>query len=378
MNRRRHFPHASGFSLVEVLVALVIGSLAMVVVLQVFWLSEGTKRTSTSGSDAQQGGSMGLYLLERDLRQAGYGMNAVPALGCTVVGYDKGPPVRDPIPAFVFAPVVITQGATNAPDTISISYGSDANFSPVAVLTQANGGNNANYQVTSNFGFTINDLIIVTEVGNPQCTLAQVNEIPPAGGNPQVIHNTGVNSPRYNKASGMGVNHGIGSRIYNLGKLPVVNIYSVTTPSATVPDGRLNVQNTIIDANATPIVDGVVNLQAEYGMDDGVNNATITQAVYAADDGIVDNWTTTTPATPAAWAQVLAVRLAVVARSGLREKPDKATGQCNITASQPTWAGSTTSPIVLGNDSDGVSWKCYRYRVYETTVPLRNMIWRPS
>lgn len=377
MNMKRRFPVPRGFSLVEILVALVIGSLAMVVVLQVFWLSEGTKRTSTSGSDAQQAGAMALYLLERDLRQAGYGMNATPALGCSVVGYDAGPPVRDPIPSFIFAPVVITQGASNAPDSISISYGSDNNFTPVATLTQANGGTNANYMVTSNFGFTLMDLIIVVEAGNPQCTLAQVNQIPPAGGNPLVIHNTGVNNPRYNKAGGMGVNHGIGAQIFNLGQLPVVNIYSVNTPSATIPDGRLNVQNTIRDAVATPIVDGIVNLQAEYGMDDGANNGTIAGGSYTADDGIADNWSKTTPATAAAWNQVLAVRLAVVARSGLREKPNPATGLCSYTANQPTWAGSATSPIVLTNDADGFSWKCYRYRVYETTVPLRNMIWRP-
>jgi type IV pilus assembly protein PilW len=27
---------------------------------------------------------------------------------------------------------------------------------------------------------------------------------------------------------------------------------------------------------------------------------------------------------------------------------------------------------------DGIDWKCYRYRVFETIVPLRNAGWRPE
>jgi len=26
----------------------------------------------------------------------------------------------------------------------------------------------------------------------------------------------------------------------------------------------------------------------------------------------------------------------------------------------------------------GVTWQCFRYRVFETTVPLRNWIWKSS
>ena len=80
------------------------------------------------------------------------------------------------------------------------------------------------------------------------------------------------------------------------------------------------------------------------------------------------------PAAPTAadWAQVLAMRLAVVARSGLREKANPATGVCDITTAAPTWSGGTLDV------STDPNWQCYRYRVFETTVPLRNMIWRPE
>ena len=29
----------------------------------------------------------------------------------------------------------------------------------------------------------------------------------------------------------------------------------------------------------------------------------------------------------------------------------------------------------MANLADGTDWRNYRYRVYETTVPLRNLIW---
>lgn len=365
-----------GFSLVEVMVALVIGLLAMIVVLQVFWLSEGSKRTSTSGSDAQQSGALALYGIQRDLLQAGYGMNGMPQLGCTLRGYDAGPPVRDPIPPSLFVPALIVQGAGGASDTITVSYGNDDIQTTPATLTQANNGTNANYQVTTKVGFGLMDLIIVTEPGNPDCTLAQVNQIPPPA-SAVIIHNIGVNSPRYNKASGIGISYNVGALVFNLGQLPVSNTYAVVAPSAVFPSGVLTVQNSITDAVATPIADGIVNIQAEYGADDGVNDGSVSRASYVANDAVVDHWTTTSPTTPAGWGQIIAVRLVVVARSALREKVNRTTSACDATTSVPTWSGSATSPIVLSNDADGTSWRCYRYKTYEATVPLRNMIWKP-
>lgn len=373
---KQKIPHtlSRGFSLVEVMVALVIGMLAMVVVLQVFSLSENSKRTSTSGGDAQQSGAMALFTIERDLRQAGFGMNSViGTLGCTINGFDQTLGRSITLLGLSFAPVVITQGAAGLPDRITVSYGSTGNVTPIATLTNNYNGSPANFQVDNNFGFNIGDVILVVEAGNPNCTLAQVNNLP--GTSQLIIHNTGVNNPRYNVASGIGIAHGPGSQIMDMGPLPIINDYTVTTPSATAPSGQLNVQNSLTDAAPTPIVDSVINLQAEYGMDDGVNNGTVVHASYTANDKVVDNWSTATPANSAAWRQVIAVRLAIVARSGLREKPNRTTGLCDATSVTPTWAGSATSPLVFTNDADGTSWRCYRYKVYETTVPLRNMLW---
>ena len=65
-----------GFTLVELMVGLLIGLLASLAVMQVMWSSEGQKRTTTSGSDAQVDGALALSALQRAIQPAGYGFAA--------------------------------------------------------------------------------------------------------------------------------------------------------------------------------------------------------------------------------------------------------------------------------------------------------------
>lgn len=82
-------------------------------------------------------------------------------------------------------------------------------------------------------------------------------------------------------------------------------------------------------------------------------------------------------------ARVIAVRIAVVARSPLKEKPN-ANGVCDITIATavgvrqpnvPTWAGGA---IDVSKNPDGTAnadWQCYRYKTFENVIPLRNLLW---
>jgi type IV pilus assembly protein PilW len=52
----------------------------------------------------------------------------------------------------------------------------------------------------------------------------------------------------------------------------------------------------------------------------------------------------------------------------------------SITAAAPTglcaWEGSAASPAPKINLAPGdANWGRYRYRVFETVIPLRNMVW---
>src|SRR5437870_13358793 len=84
----RPIPHPSerGFSMVELMVAMLIGLIGMIIILQVFEVSEGIKRSTTSGGDAQQNGAIALYTIERDFKNAGMGFNDTGFVGCNIVG----------------------------------------------------------------------------------------------------------------------------------------------------------------------------------------------------------------------------------------------------------------------------------------------------
>jgi type IV pilus assembly protein PilW len=63
-----------------------------------------------------------------------------------------------------------------------------------------------------------------------------------------------------------------------------------------------------------------------------------------------------------------------LARSAKFEKT-AVTADCiapNNPPNSPFWSGGC---FTMTNPVDGTDWHYYRYRVYETVVPLRNMIW---
>ena len=76
----------SGFTIVELMVGVLIGLIAIVIMFQLFAVSEAQKRTTAGAGEAQQNGVTSLYLLQRDARMAGYGLYH-PMLGCFTTGF---------------------------------------------------------------------------------------------------------------------------------------------------------------------------------------------------------------------------------------------------------------------------------------------------
>lgn len=356
---RRFARRSSGLTLIEMLISMTVALVVTLAVYQAFAASETYRRAATSGGDAVFNGSIGMHTLQRDLRMAGYGLNSSTLLGCRVLAYDEGvDPPRDF--NFTLVPALITQGAGDAPDTLEISY-SATDSVPVPIrLTQALPSSAANYHVDNTFGLEAGQLIIVGEAGQ-DCILQQVTNTPSQeapGRRDLIIHNSGMYrtptgamaAARYNKPSGIGPNYSLDALIYPIGRAPAVMRYSVQNENL--------VLDPVLQGTAPlPVAAGIVQLQAQYGRD--TNN-----------DGTVDVWDQNSPATANDWGGVIAVRLGLVARSSESERPD-ANGVCNTTVAMPTWAAGTFD---LSARAD---WRCFRYRVFEATVTLRNMIWRP-
>jgi len=353
-----------GVSLVELLVAAAIGIIASLAIFQVFAVFEGQKRTTTSGGEAQTSGTLALFTVERELRQAGYGINNLDFLGCKIQG-------RDSLSGTSFTlemiPVKITQGALGAPDTITVMYGSGELLPNPAGISQTMPGPSSDFKVSNRYGFAEGDILIAAEPGQ-DCTLAQISNLP-GSPNPtdEIVHNPGTYTEpatgtqkdiRYNPSAmppSGGITYTTNAKLFNIGSLPANNIYSIQ-------NGQLTLQQALfgpVPLGATPLYDNIVQLQAQYGKD--TNN-----------DGVVDLFDEITPATAAQWAQVLAVRLAVVARSGLYEKDQ--VGPATIRMWEDTAAAPTTTGPVWTLTADD---RHYRYKVFQTVVPLRNLIWKP-
>src|SRR5260221_12447319 len=124
MRPSRHRVSERGFSMVELLVAMLIGLIGMIIIFQVFEVSEGIKRSTTSGGDAQQNAVIALYTMERDFKNAGMGFNDTTFAGCNIVGFDNKRTAPDFPTAGVtiqLAPVFITSGAaTPGPDRLIV------------------------------------------------------------------------------------------------------------------------------------------------------------------------------------------------------------------------------------------------------------------
>jgi len=81
-----------GVTLIELMVALVVGMILSVAMFMVMSTAEGRKRTITSTSDANQVGNYAMVLLDQWLRNAGNGFtrSAAYSFGCKLKAYRKG------------------------------------------------------------------------------------------------------------------------------------------------------------------------------------------------------------------------------------------------------------------------------------------------
>jgi type IV pilus assembly protein PilW len=379
----------SGFSLVEIMVGIAIGLLGVLVMMQVSVIFEGQKRTTTTGSDALTNGMTTLFTVERDVRRAGYGLSIAGALGCPILGSYNGAPKT-----INLTPVTITDGANGSPDTIRILASSKGAWSVPNLITTSHPSNATNIFLNTTLGIEVGDMMVLYEAGAPNCTLIQATGIP--SGNVQVHHQNSHSN--WNPPIGNDIyppaGFSVGAAAINLGSL-IDHTYSL--------DGNSNLllidYSTATNSNVNQIIaSDIVNLQAQYGFDTRIGIQT---------DARVDHWSSAmfnadrnlTTGDNGDLARIYAVRIAVVARSALKEKPNPATNTCDVTidtattdpvraANNPTWMAGNSSTgaletiaIDVSKNPDGTAnpdWKCYRYKVFESVIPLRNLLWRES
>lgn len=351
-----------GVSLVELMVGLVIGAIAVLVIMQVFQLSEGARRTTVGGDDAQITGTVAVTALQREVNQAGYSSSAFPLLGCAVTlpgGWtipSLAPMAINPMAA---PATPLIPGADPNTDTLLVIYGNNTG-SPEGDQVAAQALQNV-YSVATPTSFAVGDFIVAAQswmttpgprpVGTPcPLTLERVQAVV-SPSPPTVTVATGV--------AGM-----INGTLYNFGAAPQVLAYRVRGGNLTQCDFMVNncsLAGSIDDDTVwVPIGSGIVSMRAQYGRD----------TTAPAMDGIVDLFDQATPVTQCGWARTTAMRMAVVARSGEMSKPGE---EPTSLANAPQWAASDAVPLTLDDNPD---WQRFRYKSFETTTPLRNLAWQ--
>lgn len=338
-----------GFSLIELMVGIVIGMIAVIVIAQVFRLNEGFRRTTTGLDDANNNGAVALVGLQHEVRQAGFGLSAFVLSGCNLTAQPAGAwPVNGLSPVTINHPDV-PEGDPNT-DTLLVMYG-NSNSSPEGdrVVSQPA---TAQYAVAAQASFRAGDQVIALPNPTPAtCNLRLEVSAPVAATN--------------NVAVTVGLAGMTNGTLFNLGPQPRFLAYAVRNGSLTQCDFALNDCRAGVDDETiwTPIANNIVSLRAEYGRDTTAPNM----------DAIVDVFDQNAPADACQRARISAVRLVLVARSGQFEQVPPDVGM-------PRWAGSAETadhlvavPIDL---SDNADWQRFRYRSFETTIPLRNMAWQ--
>jgi type IV pilus assembly protein PilW len=343
-NFKRNSTLQAGFTLIEIMVGLVLGLLVALVVAQVMSTFESQKRTTSGTADAQTNGSIALYNISRELQLAGYPLmptgvagTADSPLECTTVTYGATGITS-------ITPVSITNGTS---DTVAIRYG-DSQSGGVPTIIGAVVGNVVS--VTNNFGCTVGNIAIVSN--GATCALSGVTAV------------TGTVAPMTVTLNNI-TSAAVGGNLACLG--------AWNTVTYAVNNGNL-------ERNGVPVVAGVVSLQAQYGISTTANS------------NQVNRWVDATAATGFAAPTVAdrnrikAVRIAIVARNSKVERA-AVTSVCSSTsAASPTglcaWAGvavggaiTTASPAPTVDLSADANWARYHYRVFETIIPLRNMVW---
>ena len=384
---------SGGFSIVELMVSVAIGMLALAFAVRMVAGSEKTRETELGGSDSMQNGMVALFSISGDANQAGFGLNDSILAGCDTRLTDTGGYALAPgalAGTTPLAPVVIESNGS-APDRISFYAGSSLTGTATLRLTAGYASGTRVSVDRVPYGFSQGDVVVVApeRVGGGRCALAQLSSnprdlLPPPG--PQYVDVALGTGYRFNSGNlGVGFTGGQ-ARMFNLGKPDDLSFHSWS-----VANGFLQLRSTDLSgssAGAAAVTDNIVSIKAQYGFD------TRTGSAFQPQNGMqVMRWSSTmidadangTTGNAVDYQHVAAVRLAVVARSKAVERAG-AGSACTSTAEKPqvfktaTPQSVTAVPVtvdvaVAGDPND---WRCYRYRVFETVVNLRNAGWRPE
>jgi type IV pilus assembly protein PilW len=378
-----------GFSLIDVMVGIVIALIAVLVIYQVFNVAEGIKRNATGAGDAQQNGLLSTFLMAMQFADAGAN------IAVAADSLDACPYVDDIKATLRPIPVLITDsGSDTTSDTFVVNYGaSERTVTPTNFASNPTIDPSADYVVQSPLGYQKNDVIVMMSNdanGAGKCATSLVTDVSAPDGDGYVtIKHTAPSDASIFAGDAMLMDLGASPRRIQFDVAPAATDCSAFSSSCTLRNQELfsvdadNPSQPFAAVNTpVPIANNIVLMKVQYGIADPATGF-IQKWVKATNDGTED-WSATAVLTTKPYTElsrIKAVRIALIVRSETFDKcayadvcPDPTTnafnytlfGQCDSIPCPDPITGTIDPTPGKGN---------FRYRVYETIVPLRNAVW---
>lgn len=393
--------------MIELMIGLVVGLIVTLAVISTVSTMNLQRRTTVSAGDAQENAQLALMLIDRTARMSGAGLFDNGQLICTGINmYYDGVVLANDGPIL---PVMIVDGGATGSDAITFTYANAVGGSAQAHVVDAMANAAAGITVNHQGGLRQGDLAIVGVPGSAvPCTLIGITGFDASGVNCNAITSTctnilhaagtatvngnvpgkwnppdpatvfGTNAPLYgfdNAAPVVGpaVVTGMGRFVQDTYRVMCNSLvtYPYTSAGANAPACTASPLSV---TNASLLVSDIVQMKAQYGI-----------TASAASD-VVTNWVNATGATwtvPSAVnvPRIKAVRIAVVARSkeGASGLVTAAcTNAAGVANTGPCSFQDAEAPVIDLSATSvpaGKTWQNYRYRVYQSVIPLRNVAW---
>jgi type IV pilus assembly protein PilW len=360
----------AGFSMIEVMLSITISLLSLVLLLNILQIFKRNADQVNENAFNQIKNTNLISFIERDIRMAGYGFMPLEIIGCNLKRY-----YQKKIDPLLLRPIEIKDGENGTYDSIRIMYSTKNKPNiPTIIIKELKASNT---MLTNNsLEIKPNDFLVVHEKGS-DCSLLQVTGI-----DSEKIRISFENerSP-WNSATFTDVFPSVGYPMYtsltNLGEMADIT-YSLNSLNQFEKAIFVSSNNSF---NKQVVNSDIINFQAQYGFDarDGEQASPMvtkwsSKMLDINKDSIVGN--------SADIKRILAIRIALVSRNRNPELP--VNGVCS-TSNSPNWMASnetsgelepTNIDVSKNTDKSEVpNWACYQYKVMQSVIPIKNLIW---
>jgi type IV pilus assembly protein PilW len=380
-----------GFGLIEIMVGVVIGLIAVLVIYQVYAVAEGFKRNTTAAGEAQQNGLFSTFVLGMEIGNGGAGMAAA-AQDLASCPDPATFPATDPrhfAETFRPIPVMIYDGGgASTSDKFVVNYSMATTLANSALFT-GNAAPGATFPVQSPGGFHVDDLVVgisaPTAPGSP-CASSRVTAVTVPDANGIV---TITQAPLYPAG---GIDFFGSSVLLNMGpcnraqkiQYSVNNGVLYSTPLLDTSGANCgNLANPLV---GNPLASNILVMKVEYGIDSNLDPKRLLDTWVQASAAPWDP-ATLLPAPITTINQIKAVRIGIIVQSDQFDKNlagftggDYTNGDYNwvlfdcADANKANCPGRLTGSVPATVSPAG-NW---RFRKYETVIPLRNEIWNKT